>query len=311
MAITGIEYRSHEEWLELRKGFIGGSDAGAVMGMNPYSSPFAVWAEKTGKVEGFAGNLTTKVGAYLEDLVAQLFTEETGKKVRRKNKMMVNTDYPWACADVDRMVVGEKALLEIKTTNSFPAMKKIRGGEYPEQWYCQMTHYLAVTGLEKAYLAVLVNCRDLRIFELERDEDEIRTLMDAERAFWEKVTQDVPPEADGSEATTEALVKVYPESNEDTVLLINGDLLEQRARLLTAKKALETDIDEINNKIKSEMGTAERGLALGYTVTWKSQKKSTFDRKALEADYPGIDLDKYYKTSTTRVFRVTEKKETA
>ena len=84
MAITGIEYRSHEEWLELRKGFIGGSDAGAVMGMNPYSSPFAVWAEKTGKVEGFAGNLTTKVGAYLEDLVAQLFTEETGKKVRRK-----------------------------------------------------------------------------------------------------------------------------------------------------------------------------------------------------------------------------------
>ena len=205
MAIREIKYASREEWLELRKGYIGGSDAGAVMGMNPYSSPFAVWAEKTGKVEGFAGNLTTKVGAYLEDLVAQLFTEETGKKVRRKNRMLVNDEFQWACADVDRLVVGEKALLEIKTTNSFPAMKKIRGGEYPEMWYCQMTHYLAVTGLEKAYLAVLVNCRDLRIFELERDEDEIAALMDAERAFWEKVTQDIPPEADGSEATTEAL----------------------------------------------------------------------------------------------------------
>lgn len=311
--ITEIAYYSHEEWLELRKGFIGGSDAGAVMGMNPYSSPFAVWAEKTGKVEGFAGNLTTKVGAYLEDLVAQLFTEETGKKVRRKNRVLINTDYPFACADVDRLVVGEKALLEIKTTNSFPSMKKIRGGEYPEMWYCQMVHYLAVTGLEKAYLAVLINCRDLRIFELERDEDEIAALMNAERAFCECVEAEIPPEGiDGSEATTEALGNMFPESNGETVSLFNASkLLEQRDRILTIKKTLEIEVDEINNQIKAEMGDNERAVCDRWTVTWKSQSKKTFDRKALEKDYPGIDLDKYYKTTSTRVFRVTEKKESA
>ena len=308
--ITEIKYSSHEEWLELRKGFIGGSDAGAVMGMNPYSSPFAVWAEKTGKVEGFAGNLTTQVGAYLEDLVAQLFTQDTGKKVRRKNRMLVNDEYPWACADVDRMVVEEKALLEIKTTNSFPAMRKIRGGEYPEMWYCQMVHYLAVTGLEKAYLAVLVNCRDLRIFELDRDKDEIAALMDAERAFWEKVTQDIPPEADGSEATTEALGVMFPEDNGETLIFFDAhNLLEARSHLLIQKKCLETEIDRINNEIKAKMEEAERAVCDRWTVTWKSQSKKTFDRKALEKDYPGIDLDKYYKTSTPRVFRVTEKKE--
>ena len=310
MAIREIPYASHEEWLELRKGFIGGSDAGAVMGMNPYSSPFAVWAEKTGKVKGFEGNLTTKVGAYLEDLVATLFTEEIGKKVRRKNRMLVNDEFPWACADVDRLVVGEKALLEIKTTNSFPAMKKIRGGEYPEMWYCQMVHYLAVTGLEKAYLAVLINCRDFRIFELERDEGEIAALMDAEQRFWEKVTQDIPPEADGSEATTEALGAMFPEGNGETMTLFDaGSLLEQRDRLLTAKKAVEAEVDEINNQIKAEMGDNERAVFDRWTVSWKSQSKKTFDRKAMERDYPGIDLDKYYKTTSSRVFRVTEKKE--
>lgn len=310
MAIREITYGSHEEWLELRKGFIGGSDAGAVMGMNPYSSPFAVWAEKTGKVEGFAGNLTTKVGAYLEDLVAQLFTEETGKKVRRKNKMMVNTDYPWACADVDRMVVGEKALLEIKTTNSFPAMKKIRGGEYPEQWYCQMTHYLAVTGLEKAYLAVLINCRDFKVFELDRDEDEIRTLMNTERAFWESVEAEIPPEGiDGSAATTEALGAMFPEGNGETVSLFNASrLLEQMDRILAIKKTLEVEVDEINNQIKAEMGDNERAVCDRWTVTWKSQIRSTFDRKAMERDHPEIDLDHYYKTTASRVFRVAENK---
>lgn len=310
MAIREIPYASHEEWLELRKGFIGGSDAGAVMGMNPYSSPFAVWAEKTGKVQGFAGNLTTKVGAYLENLVAQLFTEETGKKVRRKNRMMVNDEYPWACADVDRMVVGEKALLEIKTTNSFPAMKKIRGGEYPEMWYCQMVHYLAVTGLEKAYLAVLINCRDMNVFELERDEDEIAALMDQEKSFWDRVEANIAPDPDGSEATTDALGAIYPEDNGETILSgLVSPWLEQRDRLLTAKKALEKDIDTLNNLLKEEMGDNQRLLCDRWTVSWKSQERKSFDPKALAKDYPGIDLEKYYKTTSSRVFRVTEKKE--
>ena len=104
--IKEFSYQDREEWLALRRQYIGGSDAGAVMGMNPYKSPYALWAEKTGQIQEFEGNLTTEVGSYLEDFVAQLFTRETGKSVRRKNRMMVNSEYPWACADVDRMVIG-------------------------------------------------------------------------------------------------------------------------------------------------------------------------------------------------------------
>ena len=69
--LTMIPYASHEEWLKIRRGYIGGSDAGAILGMNPYSSAFSVWAEKTGSVPEFEGNTSTKVGSYLEDLVAR------------------------------------------------------------------------------------------------------------------------------------------------------------------------------------------------------------------------------------------------
>ena len=75
MAITKIPFSSHDEWLAIRRRYIGGSDAGAVMGMNPYSSPFAVWAEKTGAVEPFEGNLKTKIGTAFEEFVAQLFDD--------------------------------------------------------------------------------------------------------------------------------------------------------------------------------------------------------------------------------------------
>lgn len=303
--IKEIAYRDREEWLALRREYIGGSDAGAVMGLNPYKSPYALWAEKTGQLPEFEGNLTTEVGSFLEEFVAQLFTRETGKSVRRKNRMMVNSDYPFACADVDRMVVGEKALLECKTTNSLPAMRKVRGGEYPETWYCQMTHYLAVTGLEKAYLAVLIGGREFRWFELQRDEEEIRALMSSEAAFWSLVLAKAPPALDGMDSTTEAVTALYPDSDGSEVDLMGVshylDLYDAYAR---QEREAKRQKDEAANNIKEYMGAAERGRHGDHKVTWRSQSRSSFDLKAFQAAYPGINLDPFMKVSTSRVFRV-------
>lgn len=306
--IKEIAYESKEEWLSIRKGYIGGSDAGAVVGLNPYKSAYSLWAEKTGKIPEFEGNTTTRVGSYLEELVAQMFTEETGKKVRRKNRVLVNDEYPWACADVDRLIVGEKALLEIKTTNSSVAMKKFKNGEYPEQWYCQMTHYLAVTGLEKAYLAVLIESREFKVFELERDEEEIAALMSAENDFWNLVKTNTPPTADGMASTSEALVALYPQSNTETIDLFGYENdLSQYMAISAQIKALEATKEEKANKVKAFLGEAGKGENERYKVSWTTSERRSLDTKRLMAEHPEISLDEYYKISSTRTFRVTEK----
>ncbi len=306
--IKELAYQSREEWLSLRKNYIGGSDAGAVLGLNPYKSAYSLWAEKTGKVAEFEGNLITEVGSYLEDFVAKLFERETGKKVRRKNRMMVNDEYPFACADVDRMVVGEDALLEIKTTNSLPAMRKFKNGEYPEQWYCQMTHYLAVTGLKKAYLAVLVNCREYKQFELDRDEEEIAALMEAERDFWEHVQNDTAPLVDGSDSTSDTISTLFPESNTDIVNLFAYDSSLQQYMALTAQiKELEAIKDEVCNKVKAFLGDAGKGESDKYKVSWTSAERKAFDTKRFEKDHADMDLSEYYKKSSYRTFKVSEK----
>lgn len=303
--IKEFAYGNREEWLALRRGYLGGSDAGAVMGMNPYKSPYALWAEKTGMVPEFEGNLTTEVGSYLEDFVAQLFCRETGKQVRRKNRMMVNSEYPWACADVDRMVVGEKALLECKTTNSPPAMRRVRGGEYPETWYCQMTHYLAVTGLERAYLGVLIGGREFRWFCLERDEEEIRALMSSEAAFWSMVLAKAPPAVDGMDSTTETISALYPDGDGSEIDLMGvSHYLDLYHTYAEQEKAARRQKDEAANNIKEYMGSAERGSHGDRKVSWKTQSRSSFDLKAFQAAYPGINLDPFMKVSTSRVFRV-------
>lgn len=307
--IKEIAYKSHEEWLDLRRQLgIGGSESGSVVGFNPYKSAYTLWAEKTKKVPEFEGNLTTEVGSYLEPFVAELFERETGKKVRRKNRILVNTDYPWAFADVDRLVVGEKALLEIKTTNSLPNMRRFKNGEYPESWYCQVTHYLAVSGLEKAYLAVLIGCKEFKLFEVERDEDEIASLMKAEERFWNNVKTNTPPTVDGMESTSKTIGTIYPDSNADIVNLMayETDLTQYNA-LSEQIKALEERQKEVANKIKAFLGEAGKGESNRYKVSWAASVKKTFDTKAFQADHKDIDLNKYYKTLSYRTFKVTER----
>ena len=309
--IKEIPYSSREEWLTLRKKLgIGGSEAASVVGLNPYKGAYTLWAEKTGKIPEFEGNLTTEVGSFLEDFVAKLFTRETGKQVRRKNRILVNDQYPFAFGDVDRVVVGEKALLEIKTTNSLPAMKKLRKGEFPEQWYCQMTHYLAVSGLQKAYLAVLIECRDFKVFELDRDEAEIASLMGAEEEFWHKVQTNTPPAADGLESTSKTITTLYPESNSENVNLYNYQTeLARYMELSEQIKALEAAKDEAANKVKAFLGEAGKGESDRYRVSWTSSLRQSFDSKRFAKENPDIDLCPYYKTSTYRTFKVTKKEE--
>lgn len=307
--IKKFKYDSHEEWLALRHEYIGGSEAGAILGMNPYKSAYTLWAEKTGRIQEFTGNITTKTGAYLEDFVARLFEEESGKKVKRCNAMMVNDRYPFAEANVDRLVMGEKSLLEIKTTNSLPNMKRLRSGEFPDTWYAQCTHYLAVTELEKAYLAVLVNCREFYIFELEREEAEIEALMRAEEDFWNLVKTNTPPAVDGASSTTDTIGTLYPESNDSQISLTAYDgELRQYMELGSRIKALKAEQDEIGNRVKAYMGEAAKGDSGEFKVSWVSSVRKSFDAKAFSSSRPDIDLSPYYKETKTRTFKVTERK---
>jgi putative phage-type endonuclease len=307
--ISEIKYNTHEEWLGIRSKYIGGSDASAVIGLTPYASRYSLWAEKTGKVPPFEGNLTTKVGAYLEQFVADLFEEESGKKVRKKNSTIVNDLYPFACANVDRLVVGEKAFLEIKTTNSIPLMKKLRNSdEFPEQYYCQVVHYLAVTGLERAYLAVLINCRELKIYEMERDQAEIDALMGAEEEFWKLVETNTPPSPDGSEATSETITALYPNANDDTVdLFAYNDILRKYLDLTAQIKALTDCKEEVGNMVKAYMKEAGKGESDKFKVSFSNTTRKSFDAKRFSAENGNLDLTPYYNITNSRTFKVTEK----
>ena len=297
---------SHDEWLEHRRKSIGGSDASAILGMNTYCSPYTVWADKLGKLPPNEDNEAMRLGRDLEDYVAKRFTEETGKKVRRENNIIINPDYPFAHANVDRMIVGEDAGLECKTT-SVMNLKRFKDGEYPENYYCQCVHYLMVTGAKKWHLAVLILGVGLKVFTIERDEEEIAALAKSEEAFWEYVKNNTPPETDGSESTSETLTTIYPESNGNTVnLFAYEESLKQYIAIGKQIDELKKLKEEMANNVKAFMGEAGKGESNHFKVSWSSSLRTTFDHKKFASDNPNLDLTQYYKSSNTRTFRVTE-----
>lgn len=299
---------SREEWLEIRRHGIGGSDASAIIGLNPYSSPYAVWAEKTGKLPPKEDNEAMRQGRDLEDYVAQRWCEATGKRVRKMNAILKNPAYPFAHANIDRRVIGENAGLECKTT-SVMNLKRFKGGDYPESYYVQCVHYMAVTGADRWYLGVLVLNQGFYAYVIERDEAEINALMAQEAAFWDYVTSGEAPPVDGSQATTEALQTIYAGEPEGTVTLFGREALiaeyqEQQARKNLADRRME----EIKQTLMSDLGDYETGRCRSYLVNWKGQSRRNFDMKAFTAANPGIPLDPFYSTSTFRRFEIKEAK---
>lgn len=296
----------HEQWLEERRKRIGGSDASAIIGMNKYSSPYTVWADKLGKIPPKEDNEAMRLGRDLEEYVAKRFTEETGKRVRRENNILINPDLPFAHANVDRMIIGEDAGFEAKTT-SVLNLKRFKNGEFPDEYYTQCMHYMAITGCKKWYLGVLVLGVEFKWFVIERDEDEINALMEAEADFWKYVESGNAPMVDGSNSTSETLKSIYPESNGETVsLMAYENDLKQYMTLSSLLDDVKKQKEEIANRIKAFMGEASKGETGKFKVSWSSYERTSFDHKKFAKDYEGLDLTQYYKATNTRTFKVAE-----
>ena len=293
-----------------RHTFIGGSDAGTILGLNPWKSAFTLWCEKTGRkeVKDISDLERIRLGNDLEQYVAQRFMEATGKRVKKDNTRYSLKEYPFMVGHIDRKIIGENAGLECKTTSQI-TKTSFETGDIPMTYYSQCVHYMAVTGADRWYLAVLSFQRGFFWFVIERNEEEIEALINAEEDFWQKVETDTQPDIDGSESTADTLSEVYSEpipemadiSSEESVLELL-EKLKQRQKELDGMKRL------YESQIKSTLGEAEVGIIPGWKVTWKQSTRRSFDSKTFEKEHPEL-VDRYMKESTYRTLRYERKKE--
>ena len=203
--------RSREEWLEERKNCIGGSDASAIVGMNPYKTNVDLWLEKTGQVilSDISDKNYVKYGTEAEEHLRALFAlDYPNYKVHYvENNMIKNTKYPFLHASLDGWLEdenGKKGILEIKTTNILQSIQKEKwNGRVPNNYYIQILHYLLVTELDFAILKAQLKTEfsgeiylQTKHYYIDRTEvqDDIDYLLKAEEKFWKQVKSNTRPD---------------------------------------------------------------------------------------------------------------------
>lgn len=302
---------TREEWIQVRKKYIGGSDAGAILGVNPYRGAMDVWLDKNTDQTKDLESEAIRQGNDLEDYVAKRFSEATGLKVRRDRSMMVSVENPFMLADIDRRIVGRNAILECKTTAAYNG-SQWDDGKVPPSYYAQVQHYIAVTGAETAFIAVAILGRDFKYYEIEPNDSYIRAMIEMEKDFYEtSMERGLMPSPDGTKAASEAIKAFYKGGIPDTVDLSENeeaiDMAHDYLSFKAEKKMLEDAIRAKEQGLQMLLKNNEKGIAGDFEITWPSYTRKNFDKKAFEEDYPVL-AQKYTTDSEYRRFGVKEMK---
>lgn len=297
----------YADWLEYRKQGIGGSDASVVCGINRYKSPVELWLDKTGQIPPQEAGEAAYWGMQLEPFVRAEFTKRTGIEVSQVKQLLQSEEHPFMLANLDGICevpdVGT-CIFEAKTASAYKA------GEWedtiPDEYMCQIQHYMAVTGYAGAYIAVLIGGNTFKWKFVERDEELISMLIELETAFWNHVEQMTPPPLDGSDASAKFLAERFRDSIPRSHITLPDTAADLLAEYDEACEQLEIVTDrkqKAENLLKEMMGDNEVGTAGDRIVTWKSVSQERLDSKTLKVEHPTL-CKKYTSKTSFRRFSI-------
>jgi len=303
---------TRDEWLELRKTGIGGSDASIILGKNSYQSEYSLWANKRGLTANDEAGDAAKWGNRLERTVAEAYAEETNSAVICW-PVMLQGGYSWQLANVDFFISGSdkyeagkvtdvleeperiESILEIKTT-AIAGKGNARGwanGQVPDAYWWQGCHYALTTNIHNVVFACLVGGEGLVIREVEYTPESLVFLYEMEKEFWRHVEENIEPDIVGHQADFDTLKAVYP-SSEGGVTIEGDDFIKDLIYEYREAKACldeaQADVDSIRAQLLRIVGDAEAVTLDGDTLyTYKSTKdRELLDTKALKEQLPDV-----------------------
>lgn len=280
-----------------RTQFIGGSDAAAILGISPWKSSFRLYQEKVGDyVEEItpAKQRVLDRGHRWEPVVIGMLIDELQDRghdvqIIARNARYLDRDLPFiACElDLELLIDGEECNAEMKTVHPFAAKDwgEQDTDEIPIYYAAQGMHGLMVKPRRRCIFAALIGADDLRVHQIERDEETIAAIRAREVAFWDRVQNRIPPEPSDPED-----VKWLYQRDGGTAIEASNDIIELCQHLKDMKssaKTQEVHIELLDARIKTFMGTA--AVLLGPDgnplATWKNNNDS------IKTDFEAAYLD--------------------
>lgn len=295
---------NEEEWLKARNNGVGGSEVGAICGVNNWSSGRQVYFRKIGQFQdetepNAAAKDRMHFGHVLEPVVAQEFElRNPGLHCVEADCTFKSNQFPFLLANVDRFVCDDSGdivgILECKTANEM-MNDEWNAGEVPISYYYQVQHYMFITGIHRGWIACLVGGNKFYVYDIFFDEQLYTSvILPALDHFWNncvlKLKEPELQAADDdffSEIFTADKVDEEPvelDMSIDSVLASIVDLKKQA-------KDLDKEIKAKQAIIKDKLGTHIKGNSPSFLVTWAPRTRTGIDSSKLRAEYPEVYED--------------------
>ena len=288
-----------------RQRYLGGSDIAAILGISPWRTPLDVYLDKTEGQQAVSDEKKKifKRGARMEPYILDLLAEETGLEIVARNHRYVDRQHSFIAAEIDaEAATGEN--IEAKSANQFAAKNWGEQGtdEIPVYYSAQGMHGMMITGAPATIFPVLIGSDDFRVYELQRDEEIIARIRQAEVEFWGRIQRREPPEP----VNESDLLRLFPRSTGEEIQASDQIVgkFNQLKSLMRREKMLASDIEDLQLELKMFMRDAAV-LKFGATTlgSWKAQETDRIDVTRLRNEQPEIAAQ-FIKTTTSRVFRV-------
>jgi predicted phage-related endonuclease len=277
------------EFHEARAKGLFSTDGPKLLLLSRYGTPRTVYEDKVGTSKQGPMSLPAWLGLKLEATVAELYTESTGRRVRRdaRDHWAKGTDFPMG-AHLDFRVVGEpRRLVEAKTRAYMKGWGEEGSKEIPPDVWVQVQHQMYVTGAERCDVAVLFGHHTFRVYEINRSDEFLDGYLTALSAFWNgHVLKKDPPPPSGKPQDTERVKAGHP-THDDTLRAATPEmeqLVRQYRQARFNRDQAEERKAELENQLKEHIGDAA-GLTGSFgNITWKRTKDSTEVSWQLVAD---------------------------
>ena len=305
--LVETEGLSREEWLRYRKCGIGGSDVADILGISKWNSAISLWLDKTNQTnEPVEENEAMQWGTIMEPIIRKHFAEVTGKTVVEVKAMLQHPEHPFMLADVDGLTTddeGNPAILEIKTASEYKRAEW--ENDIPSYYQTQVQHYLCVTGVQKAFVAVLIGGNSFKVYEVDADTEIQAMLVAVEKDFWNKVQNMIRPEMDGSDAAKNLMDSLYHGGISEEIVMPDEaiEYVDAYIEACAEEDNAKAKKQEASNHIKEIMGDYDKAICLGHIISWKPVSSERLDSKALKEAEPEI-YEKYVKKSISRRFTI-------
>lgn len=279
-----------------RRGFLGGSESTAALGLSPYFSPLQVYKSKIGEGEPIETTLPMRMGNALEPLCLELGEEELGEPIIDRQRVFYDKDRPWRRCTVDGMLKNGAAV-EAKWSGAQDAWGDAED-DVPIPYIYNAHHTMACTGAELVWFPVII-WRQPRLYKVTRNEELIKLVNEGEDRFWEHVVNRIPPEP----ISNDDLRILYPRDTGEIITATSEQeaLVYRLAQYKAARKEAEKFEDEVSLQVKTLLRDAASLVSSTGEVlcTFKASDTTRFDVKPFRKDHPAL-AEQYSKTEPVR-----------